>query len=192
MPLRWSNTQERGRTMNTTEQVIPGEQWLPIPGYEGFYEVSDHGRVRRIKRRVRGGFLDQVRYTNPSTDRYGYLYVHLKFPIEKNFKVATAVALAFLGPRPSGFHVCHNDGNRTNNLLSNLRYDSPQNNMLDRKIHGTQLKGTGSVTAKLTESDVLYIRGEGSNDSYCDLMSRFGVNASTIWSVRKHKTWTHI
>jgi hypothetical protein len=33
--------------MSTTD-----ETWLPIPGYEGVYEVSDHYRVRSLDRRI--------------------------------------------------------------------------------------------------------------------------------------------
>ncbi len=55
-------------------------------------------------------------------------------------KVHWVVMLAFVGPCPKGLIVCHNDGDKTNNRLSNLRYDTQRSNALDRTKH--QLKGS--------------------------------------------------
>nr|WP_232111245.1 HNH endonuclease signature motif containing protein [Nocardia wallacei] len=46
------------------------------------------------------------------------------------------VAEAFIGPRPEGLQVCHNDGDPTNNMLANLRYDTPSENQTDIVRHG--------------------------------------------------------
>jgi hypothetical protein len=47
---------------------------------------------------------------------------------------------AHVGPRPDGMQVCHNNGLRTDNRLSNLRYDTASGNMRDRILHGTDPK----------------------------------------------------
>ena len=49
--------------------------------------------------------------------------------VTKNVHVL--VAQAFLGSRPEGMHVCHIDGDKTNNNLSNLKYGTPKENWQD-------------------------------------------------------------
>jgi hypothetical protein len=51
------------------------EQWRPIAGYEGFYEVSDRGRVRSLDtppNPFRGGQTDRT-WTNSGGDMTGDL-----------------------------------------------------------------------------------------------------------------------
>ena len=46
------------------------------------------------------------------------------------------VALAWIGPQPEGMEVCHDDGDPTNNHVSNLRWDTHQANASDMVRHG--------------------------------------------------------
>src|SRR5699024_526861 len=117
------------------------EQWLPVPGYEGLYEISDSGRVRSVDRWyvrtdsrkyfVKGKTLQQCVTSN------GYLTVTLR----KNGKTRREymhrlVLLAFKGQCPAGMETCHNNGKRTDNRLSNLRWDTGSNNKVDTILHG--------------------------------------------------------
>lgn len=54
----------------------------------------------------------------------------------RNARVSVMVAETFLGPRPEGADVCHNDGDPTNNRVENLRYDTHSENMRDMVRHG--------------------------------------------------------
>lgn len=76
----------------------------------------------------------------------GYVRVDLvkgktikKHDNRKTKRVHVLVALTFLGERPHNQHVCHRDDVRSNNKLSNLRYDTAKNNGLDR-IKNTKKK----------------------------------------------------
>lgn len=117
------------------------ERWLPIPGYEGWYEVSDLGRVRSVERtfRHRDGRVrtyPSVMVT-PTLGRGGYLRVSLsRGGVQRTGSVHQLVMLAFVGPRPPGLEVCHNDDVRRNNVLSNLRYDTKSANAQDALKHG--------------------------------------------------------
>jgi len=112
-------------------------EWLPIPGWEGYYEVSDDRQVRsvpRIDRRGRkhpGGIKSQ-----PANVRSGYRYVGL-CRNGKSVLMTThsAVMLAFVGP-PNGLVVRHLDGNKENNHLSNLAYGTSSENAYDTVLHG--------------------------------------------------------
>ena len=119
------------------------EQWKPVRGYEGIYEVSSHGRVRSVDRVVTRSdgqvrrFKGKVRST-PLLQQTGYPFVNLC--IQGKCQVRTVhslVAEAFIGTRPKGMEVCHNDGDPANNRLDNLRYDTHSDNMLDSVRHGT-------------------------------------------------------
>jgi hypothetical protein len=118
---------------------MPEPVWLPVPDYEGLYEVSDSGLVRSIARRTtRGG----VR----AASLWGKRRAYLRVTLSKDGHIRTAavhslVAAAFLGPRPADMEVRHIDGDSLNNRLSNLAYGTHAENGLDRRRHGTARAG---------------------------------------------------
>lgn len=100
------------------------EQWRPIPGYEGRYDVSDQGRVRSHHF---GGRILQLR-----PNQQGYLTVELWAGNRgKRQRVHVLVALAFLGPRPDGMEVRHLNDVKDDARLANLAYGDHSTNMLD-------------------------------------------------------------
>jgi len=118
------------------------ERWLPVVGYEGYYEVSDLGNVRSLDRRIlrRGvpAFL-RGRMLRQTTVDHGRAVVSLCRGGRRDLRrVSTIVLQAFVGEPPAGFEGCHNDGNPANNHLGNLRWDSHQTNMDDQYKHGTR------------------------------------------------------
>lgn len=88
------------------------EEWREVPGYEGLYEVSDLGRVRR-----NGKIL------KPYKDTWGYLSVSLsKNGIRRVVSVHRLVAYAFI-PNPNNYpQINHRDENKTNNAVENLEW----------------------------------------------------------------------
>jgi hypothetical protein len=130
---RWRKT---GDPLAPTRQKavveLPGERWLPVPGWSS-YAVSDHeGRVRSLPRPGTGGGL-----LAGSTDPDGYLQVQLHDNGRLgNYRRHQLVALAFLGETPEGMEVCHKDGDQLNNNLSNLKHDTHRRNTQERVEHG--------------------------------------------------------
>lgn len=120
------------------------EQWRPIPGWENLYEVSDIGRVRSLDRLVTypagGQRLFKGRILQDRLfPRTGHRMVSLKrHSVGETFRVHRLVMLTFVGPRPDGLHICHNNGVPDDNRLSNLRYDTASSNVRDAVQHGTQ------------------------------------------------------
>lgn len=110
-------------------------RWAPVLGYEGYYEVSDYGDIRRIA----GGSGAKPGHTlKHRIGRDGYPYVGLAKNTEhKNRSVHSLVLEAFVSARPDGMEACHNDGDRANPHLANLRWDTPSGNNQDKKLHGT-------------------------------------------------------
>jgi len=115
------------------------EHWVPVPGYENSYEVSDLGRIRSIGRWATSGprrFL-AGRLLSPNI-KSRYVSVNLyRDGMPRTAAVHRLVLAAFVGPCPEGQEGCHNDGNPMNNRLTNLRWDTRSGNMLDKVKHGT-------------------------------------------------------
>lgn len=116
------------------------EQWKSVLGHEGYYEVSDKGRVRslgRMANRGRGGWrwMDgQVLQLNLTNGRH---MVALSVNgVARRCNVGPLVLEAFVGPRPQGMECCHWDDVSTNDVLGNLRWDTPKNNKADQLRNG--------------------------------------------------------
>ena len=104
------------------------ENWLPVVGWEGLYDISDQGRVRnsrtgRILRQWIRGKHFQVELSNKNRSHRHCVYVH------------HLVLEAFVGPREEGQMGLHwND--ETDNHLSNLRWGSRSDNTRDSVRNG--------------------------------------------------------
>lgn len=130
----------RGRSV--TECSEDTELWLPVVGFEGWYEVSSHGHVRSIDRVIQCVAGPDQRHPSvilrPAPGPRGHLVVGLYKCNESIHRtIHTLVLRAFAGPPPPGMEGCHWDGNPANNHLDNLRWDTRSANTLDRVRHGT-------------------------------------------------------
>ena len=162
-----------------------GEIWRPMCGYEGFYEVSNYGRVKTLKRTTTH---ERIMRTHVNR-RNGYVYVVLSKNGKRGAKrVHIAVMEAFTDFRSHGFdpnHVIdHIDGDKTNNRLENLEVVTQKENdrrareagrqkkfgrsqkviNLDTKeIFGSFTKASESVGGKTGEMVARVCRGEKSH-----------------------------
>ena len=110
------------------------EEWRPVVGYEGLYEVSNMGRVKSLERTVwdnRGCYRTvHERILKPRKDRSGYLQVNLsKDGKVKWCTVHRLVAIAFLDNADNLPEVNHKDEDKTNNCVENLEWCSRSYNM---------------------------------------------------------------
>lgn len=116
------------------------EEWRPILGAEGFYEVSDRGRIRSLDRIDNGGNrrLGRVMKTDARAGQRGYRVVKICAPdgSRRMRYVHDLVLEAFVGPRPPGLSALHWDDDVENNSPSNLRWGTQRENMEDAKRNG--------------------------------------------------------
>lgn len=121
------------------------ENWKPIAGFEGFYEVSDLGRVRSCARtvvRVGGNpFAVSGRIMLGTVTGHGYAAVSLRRPGQPQAKkyVHRLVASAFV--EGSGEEVNHKDGDKLHNLPANLEWCSHVENMAHAWDNGLVRRG---------------------------------------------------
>ena len=121
------------------------EQWEAIPGWEGAYEVSDHGRVRSLDRvvvrsdgslmTVAGSVLAQQ--SKPRTEHRWVALSRQSKPSRRD--VHQLVLEAFVGPRPDGAVARHLDDKRENNHLANLAWGTQSENGFDSVRNGTHV-----------------------------------------------------
>lgn len=175
---------------------MPNEEWKLIRGFDGHYSVSNMGRIRSEERRVvnsQTGGTRRVRsrILKLKPDGSGYLFAALrKNSKEVAVKVASAVAMEFIGSRPLGFVVCHNDGTRTNNRASNLRYDTRSGNMADCIKHGTRVRGERHASAKLTEAEVRRIQRD--TRTLKEIAREVGVSLGQVSAIKRGESWSHL
>lgn len=147
------------------------EEWKDVVGYEGLYQVSNLGRVKRLPKQLRyevkdsrEGFRNQGVYDvvtnlkekilkNTYVDK-GYLAVGLrKDMVTKNIRVHRLVAIAFIPNPENKPEVNHMDGVKGNNRLDNLEWVTGKEN----NDHALSTGLGKDNTPKLCEEDVKWI-----------------------------------
>ena len=168
------------------------EIWKDIPGYEGEYQASTLGRIKSLERKIQSRnwytgkpFFHTVPERILKPGRFcktGHLSVILRR--KTNGKpVHQLVMRTFVGEPPEGMEVLHKNGDPTDNRLSNLRYGTRTDNILDVYRQGGRWR-------KLSTDDVEAIRfGLFCGMRGVDLARQFGVSQAAICSVKKGRTF---
>lgn len=128
-----------------------GEVWRPVVGYEGLYEVSNFGRVRRLVKYVKSRWGNYRRIPEiimkTRIDSRGYVKVGLvKNNVQRPWGVHQLVARAFpeiCGEWFEGCVVNHKDENPLNNVATNLEHCTQEHNVN---------YGTGNIKRSLSQS----------------------------------------
>lgn len=135
------------------------ERWVPIKRNTA-YEVSDLGHIRRVEA-GRGARIGKILKAS-SNGRYLQVGLYRSNKVRREL-VHIIVAEAFIGPRPEGCEVNHQDGCRGNNSASNLEYCTPKENMEHASRKRLLAFGSRNKSTKLTDSQVEWIRREVAN-----------------------------
>lgn len=171
------------------------ETWKKIPGWESLYEASTLGRIRSRGKfvRARNGAkaFRHGRVLKPVIKGGRYYAVTLADgEIREQFLVHSLVLLTFVGPRPDGMQGRHLDDDKAHNALANLVYGTPVENNADALRNGVKPFGERHGCARLTEPEVLAIRGSAARG--IDLADAYGVHPGHISAIRHRKVWKHL
>lgn len=119
------------------------EEWRDIIGYEGYYQVSSIGRVKRLGRIINrdkmGSFYTEEKILHSHVNPKGYLRIQLtKETIQKSFMVHRLVASAFVLNPENKPIINHIDSNRINNNVVNLEWVTHSENLLHGYLFGNK------------------------------------------------------
>lgn len=163
------------------------EEWRPVVGYEGRYEVSSEGRVRSLvgaeprilSQRIRGQY-PAVQLCNRGHERSSSVHI--------------LVAEAFIGPRPAGHHINHKSGAKTENSVDNLEYCTPSRNRQHAFEIGLQSsKGEAHSRAKLSNEKVIQIRSAVASGKTQNAVARLmGIHQCAVSRIVNGHRWSHV
>lgn len=190
----------RAMIPNTPGDWPSDERWLPVHGYPGQYEISDHGRVRTLWQCKMGNYyrLPVPRLLKPHTMKSGYISLALTdwcVAAHDRHYVHALVAAHFIGPRPSRSHVCrHLDGRPFNNHYKNLEWGTALENWEDAVRLGHSRKGERNPSACLTDGMVIAIREErrATGASWETIAEKFGIPRRLANQVGTYRAWPHL
>lgn len=174
---------------------IEKEKWLKIPGFKN-YEVSNRGKIKSLERTVKC-FLNNkgiltIRKTHlkekilsQALNGSGYLTVGLSLNgLNFTHQVGYWVLTAFRCAKPDGLTVSHLDGNPLNNNISNLIWESQEEN-LNRRMKRTKYK--------LNIESVLEIRRMIKEKIKPSIIAeKMGVSSSNIRYIKRNEIWSHV
>ncbi len=178
------------------------EKWITL--FEGFYRVSNLGRIRSIGRYVKtkgnGKQWRLGKILKPRMNRYGYLQLCLSIRGNvKTYTIHRLVTQEFI-PNPENKPcVNHKNNDRTDNCVENLEWCTHKENEEHKVSCDRQAKGEKNGTAKLTNIDIRFIRHlkDDFNLKQRDISKVMGyvgkrVCQRTINTILNGITWKHV
>lgn len=177
---------------------IVNEEWRDIAGYEGYYQVSNLGRVRSCDRVIKYPTHERIlkaRIMKCIVNSRGYTYVNL----DAHFRVVKAlvhrlVAFAFLPACEGRDQVNHKNGVKTDNCVSNLEWCTRSENTKHAHEFGLiSNSGEKHPKAVFTEDQVIEIRKLRSDGlKFRVIAEMYGVSLSAVAMVVYRHCWKHI
>jgi hypothetical protein len=183
---------------------LPGEEWVDIPDFDGFYKVSNKLRIKSLVREINmangatGIFYERVMKFSIKNDNDYHRIDLCKNGVRKQYLVHRIFAIVFI-PNPHNYdYVNHIDGDKTNFSLSNLEWCTARQNQMHAyrtglKKPGAHKKGENAHRAILNNEAVSDIkerlrRGELASN----LSKEYSVSDACLAHIKSGKRWSHI
>lgn len=172
---------------------MSNEQWRDVRGYEGYYEVSDLGRVRRV-RGGRGATVGRILRAKEPNRTSDYRRVQLcRNDVKRTVTVHFLVCEAFHGKRPRKKVPNHINMDKLDNRACNLEWCTLKQNAQHALKNGRRnrvgLPGEQNGRAKLTGAQVAVVRKLKGVVGQRDLALLCGVSKTAIQLIHQGKHW---
>jgi hypothetical protein len=137
------NDQIFGNSDSPGVSSLPNEIWKDVVGYEGFYQVSNLGRVKRLKRLGNkklgiNSVTEKILESTPNGNGYNSTAL-----FKKKFLTHRLVALSFLPCNDNELVVNHKNGIKNDNRLENLEWVTKSGNMNHAYQHCLKISEKG-------------------------------------------------
>ncbi len=186
---------ESTHTADEKQAEVIAVQYRDIPDFPGYRAGSDGSVWSRRRRGSGGGFDVTWRRLSGVAASNGYVFVELTRGGKGSKQLVHRLVLqAFVGLCPPGMEACHYpDRNRTNNALSNLRWDTKYANASDAHKHGTVAQGERNGNSKLTAEDVVSLRDQARRGiPKRVLAAQFRIARRTVSDIVNRKIWRYV
>lgn len=176
------------------------EEWRDIKDFEGYYQVSNTGKVRSLSRVItyRDGrvcrFKEKI--LKICVDKKGYCVVYLSMQSKKfTRKVHRLVASSFLVNNESKPQINHIDCDKENNCADNLEWCNNSENQKHAFKNGLNIakKGSQKPNASIDETMAKKIKAELIMRRGIKMTAeKFGVSKHVVSDISRGKTWRHV
>lgn len=162
------------------------EEWITIKGYKN-YKISNLGRVKNIR---------TGRVLKSFTGFHGYKHVNLsECGGRKQWRIHRLVMLTFTAQPIGKNSINHIDGDKTNNILSNLEWCTDKENSRHAVNTGLHKGKCGEENSHslLKKTDVLRIKNlyETKNYTQQKIANEFDISQTHVSNIVSGKRWKH-
>lgn len=185
------------------------EVWVAVKDFEGWYEISNHARLKRLGRWSKNSRKDNFKwykekiviikpcFTPKGKKRYSS--VHLSRNGESTSRDLHKIVLESFVPKPfQGAEVNHIDGDKHNNTLANLEWVTRKQNVrhaIDTGLSVVQipLRGSENYRAKISEQQAREIKILLSNSiTTREVATIIGCSEDVVRGIYRNQSWKHI
>ena len=177
--------------------VTDNEIWMPIIGFENYYQISNLGNLKSLARKCGSGYIgvnykyNMDRIIKPNiTNKYYSAILYAKGK-NKPTLIHRLVLQTFNPTKRKNMQVNHKDGNRLNNHINNLEWVTPKENINHAFRTGLcdHRKGENLWNTTLTNQQVYEIKKLYHNNIHtqAELARRFDVGTCCIWHIVHEK-----
>ena len=163
------------------------EIWKDIPSYEGYYQVSNLGNFRSLPRKIKyknngtRNYPSKILLTETTKDNYQRITL-MKDGVKSRYQAHRLVALAFIPNIENKPFINHIDGNKSNNIVTNLEWCTASENMLHADNIGLRNMSkhhpSNAKRIKCVETGEIFV-------SYYQAVKWLGKTTNSISALRK-------